>query len=148
MRLRGSLKTKSALAAALRRYNVKALMLGSGDDETAGEGSYKVDWRDEKAPSSGLILSPLLMSPISQNINVCLFPTRLHHCLTSACYPAEPLPCFLRVISFSSFSLPSSSRALPFLILSLNGESCEQAMQMRWLLPHCSSSRTEETLIG
>lgn len=55
MRLRGSLKTKSALAAALRRYNVKALMLGSGDDETAGEGSYKVDWRDEKAPSSGLI---------------------------------------------------------------------------------------------
>lgn len=145
MRLRESLKSKSALAAALRRYNVKALMLGSGDEERE---ATRLTGGMRKPLHLGSFLSPLLMSPISQNINVCLFPTRLHHCLTSACYPAEPLPCFLRVISFSSFSLPSSSRALPFLILSLNGESCEQAMQMRWLLPHCSSSRTEETLIG
>ena len=54
----------------------------------------------------GSYLLSFLMSPIRQ-ID-CLFPTGPRHFLTLACYPAEPLPCFLFVVSFSNFPLPSS----------------------------------------
>jgi len=116
--------------------------------------AYKVDWRDEKEKERDGVNLLGLMFAVPPRVThpsdklLAYFQPCPRHFLTSACHPAAPLPCFLFVVSFSNFSLPSSSCALPSLILSLNGESCEQAMQMRWLLPHCSSSRAEETLIG
>lgn len=133
-----------------------AWMQGNGDDGTAGGGRWltrltggmRKRKREIETSCWGSCLPSLLMSPIYQ-IN-CLpisnQPTSLPHLrLSPRCAsPLFSICCLL----FQFLPSSSSSCALPSLILSLNGESCEQAMQMRWLLPHCSSSRAEETLIG
>lgn len=139
----------------LRRGCEEMVMVEQQEEEGEGGGvAYKVDWRDEGEKERwSQSVGPRVCRPstchLSVRLTASLFPTVPRHFLTSARYPPPRLSLvFPFVVFFSDSSLPSSCRVLPSLILSLNGKSCEQPMQMRWLLPHCSSSRAEETLIG
>lgn len=128
---------------------------------------YKVDWRDErkrrmegKEGMEGWMESICRGSCVSSchaSVREAASPSSRLPDVTSSPRPPAPPPC--RGLSHRS-RLPSASplhpslpailpRTQPRLIPAFkNGAPCERAMQMRWLLPHCSSSRAEETLIG
>lgn len=128
-----------------------AWMQRNGDDGTAGEERWLTrltgGMRKRKRESETICWSSYLPSAphVSHPSDRLLVYFQPAHITSS---PQHVTLLSLSLVFYLLSPFPISLFLLPFPILSLNGELCEQAMQMRWLLPHCSSSRAEETLIG
>lgn len=82
------------------------------EQQEGGKMVYKVDWRDEKEKERDGVNLLGLMFAVPPHVThpsdklLAYFQPAPRHFLTSARYPAAPLPGFLFVVSFSNFSLP------------------------------------------